>query len=168
MRWNNDKKDCAIPEIPQGLEIQSFAERPDALNEWLDIVQYGLTDGRMGAECYKSCMTDRKWYDEKMCFFVINEGEAVATITVICDYDNKEGYIHMVACKPECRGRGIGNLLNDWAVYILKKEKMETAYLTTDDWRIPAIKSYLKFGFNPDLSTQDYKDRWQAILAKIG
>ena len=49
----------------------------------------------------------------------------------------------MVAAKDKARGKGIGNLMAFFAVTELKKRKMETAYLTTDDYRIPAIKTYL-------------------------
>jgi hypothetical protein len=44
---------------------------------------------------------------------------------------------------------------------------MQTAFLTTDDWRIPAIKSYIRAGFIPDLSTEDFKARWEKIYAII-
>ena len=44
---------------------------------------------------------------------------------------------------------------------------MQTAYLTTDDWRIPAIKSYLRIGFTPDISTEDFKARWDEIFKII-
>jgi ribosomal protein S18 acetylase RimI-like enzyme len=35
----------------------------------------------------------------------------LATITAIVHEDG-QGYIHMVASKPECRGLGIGNAMN--------------------------------------------------------
>ena len=74
----------------------------------------------------------------------------------------------MVACKPEFRGRRLGHLLNDIALYTLKKEGMETAHLTTDDWRIPAIKTYLKAGFTPDLESEpDFRERWDKIHSAI-
>ena len=74
----------------------------------------------------------------------------------------------MVACKESCRGKGIGSLLNQIALYELKKEGMETAYLTTDDWRLPAIKSYLRVGFEPDLSTDEFRERWKVIYELLG
>ena len=47
-------------------------------------------------------------------------------------------------------------------------EGMETARLRTDDWRIPAIKTYLKIGFEPDLTSEpDYKERWEKIFEII-
>ena len=50
---------------------------------------------------------------------------------------------------------------------VLKEQGMEMAYLTTDDWRIPAIKSYLRIGFEPDLSNDDFKTRWTKILTDL-
>ena len=167
MRWTNDGLAHTDFDIPDNTSIETFVQRKSALEDWLDIIQYGLTEGRQDSSSYDRCMTDLKNYDENKCFFVVKNNIAVATITVICDGETKEGYIHMVACRPECRGQGIGTLLNSIAVSTLKKEGMETAYLTTDDFRIPAIKSYLRCGFVPDLSTNDFKERWARIYEQI-
>lgn len=75
--------------------------------------------------------------------------------------------IHMVACKEEFRGRGFGTLLNTLALKVLKDEGMETAYLTTDDWRVPAIKSYLRAGFRPVIPDDETDARWKAVFEKI-
>ena len=167
MFWKNDGKEAKEPTFPEGVTLESFPERTTALDDWLDIIQYGLTDGRLGKECYDNCMTKQKNYDDSLCFFLVKDGVAAATITVICDDEKKDGYIHMVACRPEFRGVGLGTLLNDIAVYTLKTHGMQTAYLTTDDFRIPAIKSYLRCGFTPDLSTDNFKERWENIFKEI-
>lgn len=166
MRWINDGKATTLT-LPEGVTIETFAQRKNALDEWLDIVQYGLCEKLMDEEYYNGCMTSMDRYDENMCYFIVKDGKSVATITVICNRDTKEGYIHMVACKPECRGQGLGTLLNNIAVFVLKSEGMKTAYLTTDDFRIPAIKSYLRCGFTPDLSTEEYCRRWKKIEEEI-
>ena len=44
---------------------------------------------------------------------------------------------------------------------------MQTAQLKTDDFRLPAIKTYLNIGFKPDLSTDDYKERWEKIYENL-
>ena len=44
---------------------------------------------------------------------------------------------------------------------------MKSAYLTTDDWRIPAIKSYIRCGFVPDMSTENFKNRWKKIFERV-
>ena len=167
MYWKNDGKAAADVAVPSGCRIARFSELEDAMDKWLEIVQYGLSNGKQDAEFYRKVMTANVTYSEDRCFFVLENERAVATLAVLCDYEKKEGYIHMVACREDSRGKGYGTLLNRVAEYSLKKEGMQTAFLTTDDWRIPAIKSYLRAGFTPDLSTDDFKERWEKIYAII-
>lgn len=164
MNWLNDMIMEQEPNLPDGFSVKNYTEVDNAMEHWLDIVQYGISKGRADDLYYKKTMLERPCYNEKDCLFVMKGACPIATITVICNYEKKDGYVHMVACKPEARGQGIGRFLADLAVYILKKEGMKTAYLTTDDWRIPAIKTYLKVGFTPDLSTSEFEDRWKKVL----
>ena len=168
MHWKNDNIPGVQPTFSAEFSLVTLPELENGVEIWLDIVQHGLSKGRMDASYYQKTMTDVPWYEETKCFFVTYRGEPVATVTVICDRENRKGNVHMVACRPDCRGMGIGNLLVDIAVYTLKAAEMETAYLLTDDFRIPAICAYLKGGFTPDLSTEDYVQRWNAIYRQIG
>ncbi|MBQ6947399.1 MAG: GNAT family N-acetyltransferase [Clostridia bacterium] len=167
MRWTNDGAAARAPVMPEGMTLATLPELEDGVYHWLDIVRFMEQEEQAIGDraFYDKVMTARPGYDDKMCYFVLLEGAPVATITVICDYTTKAGYIHMVACKPACRGKGIGHLLNSIAVYALKKEGMETARLTTDDWRLAAIKTYLKAGFVPDTESKpDFKERWEKIM----
>ena len=168
MRWHDDGAEKQMPVLPEGVEWKTFPALPDALQTWLEIVRYMDRDVKPAAdkEFYEKVMVAYPHYREDMCNFLTVDGAPAATVTVICDEAAKEGYIHMVSCKPEFRGRGLGHLLNAIAVYTLKKAGMKTAWLTTDDWRIPAIRTYLKAGFAPDLESQpDFKERWHKICA---
>ena len=168
MRWQNDHIEKHEPKLPDGCALEAFPDTDNAVDVWLDIVQYGLSEGLMDAGFYKSIMSDYPNYSEDKCFFVKYNGEYAATFAVICDYEKKDGYIHMVACKEAFRGIGIGNFMSAYADYVLRKEGMETAHLTTDDWRISAIKSYLRYGFAPDtISHESFKDRWDKIYKII-
>lgn len=89
----------------------------------------------------------------------------VATITIICNQQNKEAVVHVVACKPQRQGYRGFTYSN--STLGSKKEGMKTATLDTDDFRIPAIKTYLRVGFKPVLSTDDYKKRWEKIMQEI-
>ncbi len=167
MRWKNDGVAAEKPVLPEGLTLKTLPELENGVGAWLDIVRFMEQEERPAEDVsyYEKHMTSYPCYDDNMCYFVLSDGLPVATITVICDHATKAGYIHMVACKPECRGKGIGHLLNKVAVYALKKEGMETAHLTTDDWRLAAIKTYLKADFVPDTESKpDFKERWQKIM----
>ena len=44
---------------------------------------------------------------------------------------------------------------------------LSAVYLTTDDFRIPAIRAYLKMGFVPVISSEDLRIRWEKIFAGL-
>lgn len=170
MNWQNDGTAEKMPSMPKEARFVSFENHATALSDWLEIVRFLEEDGSFfpKEDYYDKTMLSYKNYTPDKCFFLLIDGKAAATITVICDYEQKRGYIHMVASKPEYRNKGYGKLLNDLALFILKKEQMQTAYLTTDDWRLAAISTYLNAGFKPDLSSQsDFKERWDKIFKAL-
>lgn len=167
MHWLNDGQDPVMESLPEKMTISNFASQPDALTSWLDIIRFMWKEEKteIDASYYQRFMLDRSDYDDRLCFFFSIDNVPVATLTIICNHDTKEGRIHMVGCKPECRGHGVGTIMAKFAVYILKKEGMQRAALVTDDWRIPAIKTYLKTGFVPDMESEpDYYERWNKVL----
>ena len=165
MIWNRGD----APDAPDWGELvcRSFDGSDKDIEIWLDIVQYGLTEKREGKAFFCECMHSHGELEYDKFFIVECDGTPAATFAVICDYEKKQGYIHMVGCKPGFRGRGIGNLIAAQAVYTLTAAGMETAYLTTDDFRIPAIKSYLKAGFIPDIKNEEHKQRWEKVFEII-
>ncbi|MCQ2433110.1 MAG: GNAT family N-acetyltransferase [Clostridia bacterium] len=167
MNWTNDGTPACFPSVPEGLELRTLPEVENGIEEWLDIVHYGLSGKREDKAFYESCMCGTKYYDPALNFMILCDGHCAGTLTVVCDPEKKEGLIHMVACKEEFRGRGIGTFMITHAVAVLKACGMVHAHLTTDDWRVPAIRSYLRAGFVPDESTEDFITRWKAIRAVI-
>lgn len=170
MNWCNDGTPAQAPVFPAGVELKTIPQIENGVQEWLDIVnhmeQHGVANN--DEKLYQDVMIGRPDYSEDKCFFLTVDGKPAATVTVLCDYAKKAGTIHMVSCKPGFRGMGLGSLLSDVAMYTLKNEGMETASLRTDDWRIPAIKTYLRIGMKPDLvSEPDYVARWDAIMAIV-
>ena len=170
MYWKNDGTESPCLRFPTGITINTLPEIPNGLGIWQDVIRYMSKnyDVDTGGDYYECAMLRKPNYNENMCYIFSVDGEAAATITVICDDVTKQGCVHMVACKPEFRGRGLGHLMLKKAVAVLKQKGMETAYLTTDDWRIAAIKTYLKAGFVPDLDSEvDFQERWNRIFSAI-
>ncbi len=172
MRWKNDGTDSKGVTFPDGVELKRFTEMKDGKRIWLDIVSYMYegedVDVYAEEDFFKRLMTEHHGFREDQCFFLFVEGQPAATVTAITDDENKEGYVHMVSVKPSFRGRGLGTLMNTIVLDIFKKTGMRTAYLTTDDWRIPAIKSYLRAGFIPDTESEpDFFERWETIFGII-
>ena len=158
------------PELPERNDtvLRTFTGSDYDIDAWLDIVSHGLTDGKQTPAFFRECMYGHGELEFDKFFIVECGGVPAATLAVICDYEKKEGYIHMVACKEQFRGRGIGTYLMAAAVRTLISAGMETAYLTTDDFRLPAIKSYLCAGFYPAIPNEEHEKRWNDVYDKLG
>ena len=158
------KKGEAVPPDWGALVCRAFNGSDADINAWLDIVAEGLTGGRQDSAFFRECMFSHGELEYDKFFIIECEGMPAATFAVICDHKKREGYVHMVACKPEFRGRGIGTKMALHAAAVLDGSGMETAYLTTDDFRVPAIRTYLNAGFVPDTSDPGHRLRWEKIL----
>lgn len=77
------------------------------------------------------------------------------------------GELGWVAADPAHAGNGLGMTVCAAVVGRLLAGGYRTIYLNTDDWRSPAIKTYLKLGWLPCLYTPEMADRWQAVCQAL-
>ena len=107
---------------------------------------------------------------DKDIHFVVNaNGERVATITLITQSDGI-GYVHMVQAMDSERGKGLGHAMANLAIAVFRERGLEEAILTTEDWRLPAIKTYLDAGFLPviyETPEHDMEKRWDEVLKQL-
>lgn len=169
--------------LPDGWLYRTY-ESEDDIAAWTKICsqgQLGVTDGDAGA--YERAIGGEAAHGllpERDLFFVCDDKfMPVATVAAFVNCNNRDagvGQIHMVSSLESCRGQGIGKAMMTGAVVHLFGLGCTTAQLTTDDFRVPAICSYLDNGFHPvisgsDISGEDAADflkRWDAIFAMLG
>lgn len=72
-----------------------------------------------------------------------------------------------VATDPAHRGKGLGSAVCAAATNLMIQRGYQRIYLLTDDFRLPAIKVYLKLGYQPFLFAPDMEARWRAIRAQL-
>jgi len=169
MNWTRGNDESLFEvELPEGFSLRKFDQSETDINAWLDIVQHGLTDGRGSRALFRDLMEQHSGYDPDGVFFIEQNGRPCATFSVFCDLATLHGYLHMVCVSPSVRGRGIGTALARLAVNEFRNRGMKTAHLTTDDFRIPAIITYLEAGFVPQYEgSDDYPARWEAVRRQI-
>lgn len=78
------------------------------------------------------------------------------------------GELGWVGCRPEHTGHGLARVTCAAVVRRFRQAGYRCLYLQTDDHRLPAIKTYLKLGWIPNLVEADMPGRWQAICEKLG
>jgi GNAT superfamily N-acetyltransferase len=80
----------------------------------------------------------------------------------------RSGGTHVVAADPAHKGHRLGLAVCSGVVRYLADRGYPRAMLTTDDWRLPAIVTYLRVGFRPNYCREDMPGRWRAVCANIG
>jgi GNAT superfamily N-acetyltransferase len=72
-----------------------------------------------------------------------------------------------VAVRPEHRGRRLGSAVCLAVMHYAKVTGYRELFLRTDDGRLPAIRLYLRLGWQPWMRDASSPARWQDILAKV-
>lgn len=102
-------------------------------------------------------------------YFVTHGEDLVATACAQDrSYDGKRvGEVGWVAGEPSHKGKGIGMAVCSAVVNFLLDHGYEDIYLLTDHWRYPALKTYLKLGFEPRIDGADDRYLWQKICERL-
>ena len=89
-------------------------------------------------------------------------------VATACGLDkNNKGELGWVAVDPEHRGKNLGMIVCTAVIEFLLKHGYKEIYLLTDHWRIPALKTYLKLGFEPEIDGSDDRFLWTEIYEKF-
>ncbi len=155
------------PKLQAGYTLRIFDPAED-LADYLSLVhEAGFTD--FGPPRVERCL-NRVLPNG---FFVVAyepTGELVATAmathnpTTFHPYGGELGW---VAGRPAHAGKGLGTAVCAAVVKRLLSAGYERIHLLTDDWRLPALKIYLKLGFVPFLFEQGIAERWEAVCEKL-
>ncbi len=155
------------PVLLPGYQLRIFDPQTD-IDGYLSLMhEAGFTD--FTAERVDGCLL-RVLPDG---FFVVEHagaGELVATAmaghapTSLHPYGGELGW---VAGRRAHAGRGLGAAVCTAVVRRFISAGYRRIYLLTDDWRLPALKVYLKLGFMPFLFTSGMHERWRTICDQL-
>jgi mycothiol synthase len=100
----------------------------------------------------------------------LESGQLVATALAqrnTSELHPEGGELGWVAARPEHGGKGLGLAVCAAATRRFLEDGFEDIYLQTDDWRLAALKVYLKLGYEPFLFAPDMKKRWTEVCRKL-
>ena len=127
------------------------AEGVEAITNWFDVV---YDDPRVPDDGF---------------YTVFYGSELVATSCIqFGEHTPDSATVHAVAASPAHKGKRLGRIITEAVMEQARRRGIEKTYLTTDDWRIAAVKIYLDLGFRPVLWDTDMRERWQKLLDHLG
>ena len=121
---------------------------------------FGWNEERLKAECLE--------HPRGLgCYLVeAQDGDIAAAVTALVSSDDpSEGYVHFLGVHPGHRGRRLGQLILIDLFTVFQGAGLSSTILDTDDWRVPAIKSYVNLGFVPRIVEEGQDECWQKALA---
>jgi mycothiol synthase len=152
-------------QLPKGYTARSL--HPGDEEAWERIITASF-----GGEHHfaKAMASDDPYRPERVLFVCDINDVPVATASAWYRPQWKEdtGYLHMVGLVPEQTGKRLGRYVSLAALHQMVLEGRTRAVLHTDDFRIPAIKTYLNLGFLPEQAGEDHYDRWKALSNTLG
>jgi mycothiol synthase len=105
-------------------------------------------------------------------YVVTYDDVPVATASSRHDHERfpGSGYVHWVGSLPGHTGRELGSALLDRLLVDFRERGYRDAVLETDDFRLPAIRVYLRHGYVPiteNVQGQNHLARWSAVLRDL-
>ena len=152
--------------LPHGYSIRTYKEGDE--EAWVEIVNNSLSSKWDVERCRRE-LTGCPQFKPKGLFFATYAGKSVGTTCAWTKSprEKKVGNVHMVGVLPEHRGKRLGYALCLNVLEFFKENGFQCARLSTNDFRLPAIKTYLNLGFEPDYINKTHRMRWNAIFARL-
>lgn len=161
-----DLKDLpALPSLPDGyiLRLASDADA-DALAV---VLRAAFDDETWTTDRVRADLLDAP--DVVSTFVVDFAARPVATASARLRLDRfpNSGYVHWVGALPGHAGKCLGYLVSLAVLHEFVRLGCRDAVLETDDFRLPAIKTYHNLGFQPEMRDETHEERWKAVAEKM-
>ncbi len=105
-------------------------------------------------------------------FMITHAASDEIAATAMCLHNYKginpfQGELGWLACEPAHTGKGLGLAISAAVTRRLIEAGYNNIRLYTEDYRLPALKTYLKVGYIPVLYLPGMPERWRKICAKL-
>ena len=162
-----DLENLPALEVPAGYAVRTYQDGDDV--HWANIINASFGGERTAAHTRREII-DREVFDPEGLFFATFQGTPIGTAcTWKRSTDEREvGYLHMVGVGSKHAGHGLGKCVSLCVLHHLKAHGFICAMLDTDDFRLPAVKTYLNLSFSPVYVDTDQPSRWQKVIENLG
>jgi mycothiol synthase len=155
-----------IPEANVPPEYTLRVLGPDEKEKWEELI---LATFKEKTSFYERIESSKGYAEDGV--FVISHGEKlIATGTALCSREllGECANVHMIAADIAYSGKKLGYEITAAVLRRIRDAGFDKAFLTTDDFRLPAIKTYLALGFVPDMQVDEtMPERWEKIFKII-
>lgn len=153
--------------LPAGCRLAHY--EPGMEEAWERIISESFDVAR-GPGYFENAMRKDYAFRPERVLFVLDKDAPVATSSAWYkpEFGPTAGYLHMVGVLPEAGGKRLGYWVSLACLHQMRAEGRTHAVLQTDDFRLAAVKTYLRMGFIPRLIHENQRQRWLDIFDALG
>ena len=154
-------------ELPIGYHLRTYREGDEL--HWANIISDSFGGRPRAAQDTQNEITNRDVFAPDGFYFITHQDIPIATA---CAWRQSAdeidvGYVHMVGVVGEHTGKKLGKWGSLAVLFYFKENGFTCSMLDTDDFRIPAIKTYLNLGFIPVYVDETQSQRWKDIFKTL-
>jgi mycothiol synthase len=155
------------PTPPAGYILRSYQAGDAAAWNAILTASFQADPGRFD---FNVIMRNDPSFRPERLLFACHEGTPVAVSAAFYSPSHMPNgsRIHYVGVLPSHQGKQLGYHVCLACLHQMRKEGRKGAFLSTDDFRLPAIVTYLRLGFRPLLVHDNQRSRWPAIFDRLG
>ena len=159
-----------LPELqlPPGYGMRTYCEGDET--HWAHIISDSFGGRKRTAQDTRNEITGRDVFVPDGLYFATHQDIPVGTACAWREsVDEKDvGYVHMVGVVAEHTGYKLGKWVSLAVLIYFRDNGFKCSMLDTDDFRVPAVKTYLNLGFIPVYVEDEQPKRWRDIFQKLG
>lgn len=154
-------------ELPDEYGLRTYQEGDEA--HWANIISDSFGGRKRTPQDTHNEIISRDVFVPDGLFFVTHQDRPVGTA---CAWrqsvdETDVGYVHMVGVLGEHTGQKLGKWVSLAVLYYFHEHGFTCSMLDTDDFRMPAIKTYLNLGFVPVYVEDSQHERWKTIFKQF-
>ena len=159
-----------LPELqlPSGYGMRTYREGDEV--HWAHIISDSFGGRKRTAQDTRNEITGRDVFIPEGLYFATHQDIPVGTACAWRQSVNETevGYVHMVGVVTEHTGYKLGKWVSLAVLTYFRDNGFKCSMLDTDDFRVPAVKTYLNLGFIPVYVEEGQPERWQKIFETLG
>lgn len=154
-------------QLPPAYGMRTYQEGDEV--HWANIISDSFGGKQRNAEDTRNEITGQERFVPEGLYFATHQGTPVGTA---CAWrqtldETEVGYVHMVGVVSAHTGHKLGKWVSLAVLTYFHAQGFRCAMLDTDDFRIPAIKTYLNLGFVPVYLENGQPKRWRDIFETL-
>ena len=166
MRFNRFSR---LPKIalPEGYLLCTYLDR--GADDWISALNATGQLGEWNQESARAWLEGERQIIPEGTFFILFEDTPAATACTVTPTGTKaRPEIGWISVSPGHQGKHLGYQVTLAGLRFLAEQGYTETYLHTDDWRLPALKTYLNLGFEPEITHESHPEKWEKIYASLG